>query len=42
MNFENEQWQQFKSIDHGFELSVAVMVLISFLLYLWFKRSGYL
>lgn len=42
MNFENEQWQQFKSIDYGFELSVAVMALISFLLYLWFKRSGYL
>ncbi len=42
MNFENEQWQQFKSIDHGFEISVAVMALISFLLYLWFKRSGYL
>ncbi len=42
MNFENAQWQWFKSIDHGFELSVAVMALISFLLYLWFKRSGYL
>ncbi|MBA2712430.1 MAG: magnesium and cobalt transport protein CorA [Rubrobacteraceae bacterium] len=42
MNFENEQWQQFKSLDHGFELSVAAMVLISFLLYLWFKRSGWL
>lgn len=42
MNFENEQWQQFKSFDHGFEISVAVMALISFLLYLWFKRSGYL
>ena len=42
MNFENAQWQWFKSIDHGFELSVAVMVLISFLLYLWFKRAGYL
>jgi magnesium transporter len=42
MNFENSQWQWFKSIDHGFELSVAVMALISFLLYLWFKRSGYL
>jgi magnesium transporter len=42
MNFENEQWQQFKSIDHGFELSVAVMVLISALLYLRFKRSGWL
>ena len=42
MNFENSQWQWFKSIDHGFELSVAMMALISFLLYLWFKRSGYL
>ena len=42
MNFENSQWQWFKSIDHGFELSVAVMALISFLLYLWFRRSGYL
>lgn len=42
MNFENEQWQQFKSLDHGFELSVAAMVLISFLLYLWFKRAGWL
>jgi magnesium transporter len=42
MNFENSQWQWFKSIDHGFELSVAVMALISFLLYLWFKRAGYL
>lgn len=42
MNFENAQWQWFKSIDHGFELSVAVMALISLLLYLWFKRSGYL
>src|SRR5918994_3209468 len=38
MNFENAQWQWFKSIDHGFELSVAVMALISFVLYLWFKR----
>jgi magnesium transporter len=35
MNFENSQWQWFKSIDHGFELSVAVMALISFLLYVW-------
>lgn len=42
MNFENAQWQWFKSLDHGFELSVAVMALISLLLYLWFKRSGYL
>src|SRR5919107_5020832 len=42
MNFENAQWQWFKSIDHGFELSVAVMALISFVLYLWFKRAGYL
>ena len=42
MNFENAQWQWFKSIDHGFEISVAVMALTSFLLYLWFKRSGYL
>jgi magnesium transporter len=42
MNFENSQWQWFKSIDHGFELSIAVMALISFLLYLWFKRSHYL
>jgi magnesium transporter len=42
MNFENAQWRWFKSIDHGFELSVAVMALISSLLYLWFKRSGYL
>lgn len=42
MNFENEQWQQFKSLDHGFELSVAAMVLISFFLYLWFKRAGWL
>jgi magnesium transporter len=42
MNFENAQWQWFKSLDHGFELSVAVMALISFLLYVWFKRSGYL
>ena len=24
MNFENAQWQWFKGIDHGFELSVAV------------------
>ncbi len=42
MNFENEQWQQFQSIDHGFELSVAAMLLISVLLYLRFKRSGWL
>jgi magnesium transporter len=42
MNFENAQWQWFKSIDHGFELSVAVMALISFVLYLLFKRAGYL
>ena len=42
MNFENAQWQWFKSLDHGFELSVAAMALISLLLYLWFKRSGYL
>jgi magnesium transporter len=42
MNFENSQWQWFKSIDHGFELSIAVMALISLLLYVWFKRSGYL
>lgn len=42
MNFENAQWQWFKQLDHGFELSVAVMALISFLLYAWFKRSGYL
>jgi magnesium transporter len=42
MNFENAQWQWFKSVNHGFELSIAVMALISLLLYLWFKRSGYL
>src|SRR5215210_621990 len=42
MNFENAQWQWFKELNHGFELSVAAMVLISFLLYLWFKRSGWL
>jgi magnesium transporter len=42
MNFENAQWQWFKELNHGFELSVAAMALISLLLYLWFKRSGYL
>jgi hypothetical protein len=42
MNFENEQWQQFKNMDHGFELSVALMALISVLLYVSFKRSGWL
>jgi magnesium transporter len=42
MNFENEQWQLVKNIDHAFELSIALMVLVSLLLYLWFKRSGWL
>ncbi len=42
MNFENEQWQQFKNMDHGFELSIVLMALISVLLYVSFKRSGWL
>jgi magnesium transporter len=42
MNFENAQWEWFKQLDHGFELSIATMVLISVLLYLWFRRSGWL
>lgn len=39
MNFDNA-W--FREADHGFELMLAVMFLISGSLYLWFKRSGWL
>ena len=44
MNFESDNfwWNQLKSYDYGFELSVGLMVLISAVLYLRFKRSGWL
>ncbi len=44
MNFESESfwWDQLKSYDYGFELSVGLMVLVAAVLYLRFKRSGWL
>ena len=39
MNFEGARWTR---ADHGFEIMLAVMFLISASLYAWFKRSGWL
>jgi magnesium transporter len=39
MNFDNA-W--LKAADHGFEIMIAIMLLISGSLYIWFKRSGWL
>jgi magnesium transporter len=39
MNFDSAWLTQ---ADHGFEVMLAVMLLISGSLYLWFKRSGWL
>jgi magnesium transporter len=39
MNFKSAWWIK---ADHGFEVMVAVMVLVALSLYLWFKRSGWL
>ena len=39
MNFNNAWWTR---ADHGFEVMIAVMFLISGTLYLWFRRSGWL
>ena len=39
MNFKNAWWTE---ADHGFEVMLAVMLLISGSLYVWFKRSGWL
>jgi len=39
MNFTEEWWT---SAEHGFEVMIAVMVLVSGFLYLWFRRSGWL
>jgi magnesium transporter len=39
MNFDSVWWTE---ADHGFEVMLAVMFLISGSLYLWFKRSGWL
>jgi magnesium transporter len=38
-NFESAWWTK---ADHGFEAMLAVMLLISGSLYVWFKRSGWL
>jgi Mg2+ and Co2+ transporter CorA len=39
MNFKSAWWIE---ADHGFEVMVALMVLVALSLYLWFKRSGWL
>jgi len=39
MNFTEEWWTR---AEHGFEVMIAVMVLVSGFLYLWFRRSGWL
>jgi magnesium transporter len=39
MNFNNAWWTK---AEHGFEVMLAVMFLISGTLYLWFRRSGWL
>ncbi len=39
MNFNNAWWTK---ADHGFEVMIAVMLLISGTLYFWFRRSGWL
>jgi magnesium transporter len=39
MNFNAAWWRQ---ADHGFEVMIAFMLLVSGALYLWFKRSGWL
>jgi len=39
MNFDNA-W--LKAADHGFEIMIAIMLLVSGSLYVWFKRSGWL
>jgi magnesium transporter len=39
MNFDSAWLTQ---VDHGFKVKLAVLLLISGSLYLWFKRSGWL
>jgi magnesium transporter len=39
MNFNAAWWRQ---AEHGFEVMIAFMLLVSGALYLWFKRSGWL
>jgi len=39
MNFESAWWTK---ADHGFEVMLAAMFLMSGSLYVWFKRSGWL
>ncbi len=39
MNFTQEWWTK---AEHGFEVMIAVMLLVSGTLYLWFRRSGWL
>ena len=39
MNFESAWWQK---ADHGFEMMLVIMFLVSGSLYVWFKRSGWL
>jgi magnesium transporter len=39
MNFESAWWTK---ADHGFEVMLVAMLLISGSLYVWFKRSGWL
>jgi magnesium transporter len=39
MNFMQEWWTR---AEHGFEVMIGVMLLVSGLLYFWFRRSGWL
>jgi len=39
MNFTQEWWTR---AEHGFEVIIGVMLPVSGLLYLWFRRSGWL
>jgi hypothetical protein len=39
MNFTQEWWTR---AEHGFEVMIGVMLPVSGLLYLWFRRSGWL
>lgn len=39
MNFTNAWWT---TADHGFEVMIGFMLLVSGALYLWFRRSGWL
>ncbi len=39
MNFSREWWTR---AENGFEVMIGVMLLVSGLLYLWFRRSGWL